>query len=216
VSFVSKDYVYLKEYLDKLSISDKEILNKSNSIKATIKKPNIYENGDWLIIKVDYTVTKEEYGKEIKIECYDVEVLKFRIGEEYLRKFLYYSLNNYNKILGYGIIFDKLKKIKIPKVSEEDLQYLMQEYLQAVDECNRLKMEIQATDNTIDKLVYELYGLREEEIKIVEESLKGIQTDVACKYGVLSIPTSTKNKYLYKIKRYIYETKNNLNIWKNY
>ncbi|MBN1452744.1 MAG: hypothetical protein JW963_17135 [Anaerolineales bacterium] len=32
-----------------------------------------------------------------------------------------------------------------------------------------LKREIAATDRQIDELVYELYGLTEEEIKIVEE-----------------------------------------------
>jgi hypothetical protein len=31
-----------------------------------------------------------------------------------------------------------------------------------------VKREIEATDGQIDKLVYELYGLTEEEIKIVE------------------------------------------------
>lgn len=33
-----------------------------------------------------------------------------------------------------------------------------------------LKRQIAATDRQIDQLVYELYGLSEEEIKIVEES----------------------------------------------
>ena len=32
-----------------------------------------------------------------------------------------------------------------------------------------LQRQIEATDGQIDKLVYELYGLTEEEIKIVEE-----------------------------------------------
>jgi len=32
-------------------------------------------------------------------------------------------------------------------------------------------MQIDATDKQIDKLVYELYGLSEEEIKIIEENL---------------------------------------------
>ncbi len=35
-----------------------------------------------------------------------------------------------------------------------------------------LQRQIEATDEQIDKLVYELYGLTEEEIKIVEEALK--------------------------------------------
>jgi type II restriction/modification system DNA methylase subunit YeeA len=37
----------------------------------------------------------------------------------------------------------------------------------------RLEHEIEATDRQIDQLVYELYGLTEEEIKIVEGSEKG-------------------------------------------
>jgi hypothetical protein len=39
------------------------------------------------------------------------------------------------------------------------------------DEKARLQRQIDATDYQIDQLVYELYGLTEEEIKIVEESI---------------------------------------------
>lgn len=35
-----------------------------------------------------------------------------------------------------------------------------------------LKDEIEKTDNEINKMVYKLYGLTKEEIKIIEESLK--------------------------------------------
>jgi len=35
----------------------------------------------------------------------------------------------------------------------------------------RLQREIEATNHQIDQLVYELYGLTEEEIKIVEEAI---------------------------------------------
>jgi len=38
------------------------------------------------------------------------------------------------------------------------------------DDKTRIQRQIDATDKQIDKLVYELYGLTEEEIKIVEES----------------------------------------------
>lgn len=40
------------------------------------------------------------------------------------------------------------------------------------DEKTRLEREITATDHEIDRLVYELYGLTDEEIKIVEGNLK--------------------------------------------
>jgi hypothetical protein len=42
----------------------------------------------------------------------------------------------------------------------------MQESKKVLD----LKNEIDATDNAIDKMVYELYGLSDEEILIVEKS----------------------------------------------
>jgi ClpP class serine protease len=38
------------------------------------------------------------------------------------------------------------------------------------DDKTRLQRQIDATDRQIDQLVYELYGLTEEEIKVVEEA----------------------------------------------
>ena len=40
------------------------------------------------------------------------------------------------------------------------------------DERAEIKEEIKHTDNEIDKLVYKIYGITEEEKKIIEESLK--------------------------------------------
>jgi len=40
------------------------------------------------------------------------------------------------------------------------------------DDKTRIQRQIDATDKQIDKLVYDLYGLTEEEIKIVENSSK--------------------------------------------
>jgi len=40
------------------------------------------------------------------------------------------------------------------------------------DDKTRLQRQIDATDRQIDQLVYELYGLTEEEIKVVEEATR--------------------------------------------
>ena len=40
------------------------------------------------------------------------------------------------------------------------------------DERARIEEEIKHTDNEIDELVYKIYGITEEEKKIIEESLK--------------------------------------------
>jgi hypothetical protein len=46
----------------------------------------------------------------------------------------------------------------------------LEDYFYKTNKAVATKNEIVATDKAIDKMVYELYGLTEEEIKIVEES----------------------------------------------
>lgn len=59
------------------------------------------------------------------------------------------------------------KKVKLSLSEEAEWEdYFMQESKKALD----LKTQIDATDKAIDKMVYELYGLSEEEILIVENS----------------------------------------------
>ena len=59
------------------------------------------------------------------------------------------------------------KKVKLTLSEEAEWEdYFMQESKKALE----LKATIDATDKAIDTMVYELYGLTEEEIKIVENS----------------------------------------------
>ena len=58
----------------------------------------------------------------------------------------------------------KINSSLAQKAEWED--YFLAEQQKAID----LKTKIDATDNEIDQMIYELYGLTEEEIKIVEES----------------------------------------------
>jgi type I restriction-modification system DNA methylase subunit len=69
--------------------------------------------------------------------------------------------------LEFGDFLKELKKAKVKlSLSEESewMQYFNEQILKA----QSLKTEIDKTDKEIDKMVYELYGLSEEEIKIVE------------------------------------------------
>jgi type I restriction-modification system DNA methylase subunit len=62
----------------------------------------------------------------------------------------------------------KKQKIKLSLVQQDEWE----EYFNAYkSEVNQLQSEIEKTDKEIDQMVYELYGLTEEEIKIVEESV---------------------------------------------
>jgi type II restriction/modification system DNA methylase subunit YeeA len=59
------------------------------------------------------------------------------------------------------------KKVKLSLSQEAEWEdYFMEESKKAL----ALKSQIDTTDKTIDAMVYELYGLTEEEIAIVENS----------------------------------------------
>ena len=62
----------------------------------------------------------------------------------------------------------KKQKIKLSLIQQDEWE----EYFNAYKpEIYQLQYEIDKTDNEIDQMVYELYGLTEEEIKIAEESV---------------------------------------------
>lgn len=65
----------------------------------------------------------------------------------------------------------ELLKLKI-KLSLSQQDEWEEYFISYKTEINKLQVEIEKTDKEIDKMVYALYGLTEEEIKIVEESVR--------------------------------------------
>lgn len=63
--------------------------------------------------------------------------------------------------------FVKAMKVKIPISKKSEL---LEYFEKAKKELAGLKAHIDATDREIDQMVYKLYDLTEEEIKIVEQS----------------------------------------------
>ena len=65
---------------------------------------------------------------------------------------------------------DRLKSIELPAVDDgaDDLE----NYLETKERPEELDAKIEQTDQLIDEIVYELYGLTEEEISIVEEAVE--------------------------------------------
>lgn len=59
----------------------------------------------------------------------------------------------------------KKQKIKLTLSQQDEWMEFFDQY---TSECQQLKTQIETTDKQIDKMVYELYGLTDEEIKIVE------------------------------------------------
>nr|WP_229774197.1 N-6 DNA methylase [Halocalculus aciditolerans] len=65
---------------------------------------------------------------------------------------------------------DRLKAITLP--DPDDVADDLERYFQAKERADELDEKIEKTDDLIDDIVYDLYGLSEEEIEIVESSVR--------------------------------------------
>ncbi|WP_372745224.1 Eco57I restriction-modification methylase domain-containing protein [Lutibacter sp.] len=106
---------------------------------------NLYQNFNENKLKFQRTVQRK----------FELDVLPKKLQDWYLLNF-----TQFVKELA-------KKKVKLSLSQEAEWEdYFLAEQQKAT----MLKQQIQTTDNEIDALVYELYGLTEEEIRIVEES----------------------------------------------
>jgi len=129
-------------------------------------------------------VLKAKYGDEEDL----VPIIRIHIKDNELRKFFYYTMKTYlmekakTRMWGQGKIVDVvLNALEIPgfevntEKEKERIRKLMSEFFKSSPikdkSLSEVEKEIQATDDMINKKVYGLYGLSEEEVKIVEESL---------------------------------------------
>ncbi|KAF5062109.1 hypothetical protein DSECCO2_308330 [anaerobic digester metagenome] len=65
----------------------------------------------------------------------------------------------------------ELSKKKVDTKSRKNREYLEREFSESLAIIKPLLQEIEQTDNEIDQMVYKLYGLNDEEIIIIEDSL---------------------------------------------
>ena len=67
-------------------------------------------------------------------------------------------------------LVDRLRGLTLPRVA--DVEAGLESYVETKERADELDEKIQRTDDLIDEIVYELYGLTDEEIEIVEESVQ--------------------------------------------
>ena len=78
------------------------------------------------------------------------------------------KLQNWN-LLDFGSLLKEFKKLKVKLSLEEEAEW-MQYFKGQKQKAEIVKTEIEQTEIEIDQMVYELYGLSENEIKIVENA----------------------------------------------
>ncbi|MCZ7400548.1 MAG: N-6 DNA methylase [Candidatus Methanoperedens sp.] len=173
----------LRNFMDTLPVADKEVLKDAFGRKtiSTIKAEKfeafeILEEGEWLVFRVAYLYT----GVKGKTEKGPItRALRLRISDNNMRKFILYSFKDTAPgKLGSGNILEQLQKLKIPRlvINGEDnrraIEELMTPFLVEVAKKEALEREIKEIDDAIDKKVYALYGLTDDEIRIIEEQCK--------------------------------------------
>lgn len=172
----------LRNFMDTLPVGDKEVLkHHSGKPVSTIEAEkfvsfDILEEGEWLVFVVGYSYTS---GKGKPLSSSSVRALRLRIQDNSMRKFIFYSLKDTAPgKLGSGNILEQLQKLKIPRLvtngegNRRAIEELMSPFLVEVTKKEALEKEINETDDAIDKKVYELYGLTDDEIRIIEEQCK--------------------------------------------
>ena len=72
-------------------------------------------------------------------------------------------------LLKFSEFVKELKKSKIKLSLKEEMEW-EEIFLENKEEAEKIKNEIEMTDKEIDKMVYELYGLSEKEVRIIEKT----------------------------------------------
>ncbi|MFW6233530.1 MAG: Eco57I restriction-modification methylase domain-containing protein, partial [Nanoarchaeota archaeon] len=110
-----------------------------------------------LNLNKDFHDKKNKFFNRIK-KSFELEKINKKLDSFYELKF-----NDFIKEI------EKLSKKKVSLKDQDEWEDYFNEYKV---ELTNLKDEIQKTDNEINKMVYELYGLNQDEIKVIEDSLR--------------------------------------------
>ena len=123
-------------------------------ISFEAQKPFIEKADKMLFLNKNLQELSQKFQR-LLTRKFELEKLTTKLQDWYLLDFLEFT--------------KELKKAKI-KLSLKDEMEWEEIFLEKKEEAEKVKNEIEMTDKEIDRMVYELYGLSEEEIKIVEEN----------------------------------------------
>src|SRR3989344_7145943 len=152
-----------------------------NSLKAVVKTLNVENLSD-----ADFDLLYN-FSKEIWVEkCQENPLFKLHGDYKKRTKVDTYKFIYSNAIRSMDFYKAYAQKIPIPKRNAKleveitnlaDKILSLNKKLQEIGDKNtlekqKIEQEIKKTDNEIDELVYQLYGITEQEKKIIEESLK--------------------------------------------
>ncbi len=134
-----------KEYLSKIPIKKISLINQ---------RPFIEKADLMLSLNKDLQDQSQKFQRTIQRK-FELDNLPKKLQDWYL--------------LSYADFIKELGKLKIKLTLSQEAEW--EDYFNTeATKVNAIKTQINATDNAIDAMVYELYGLSKEEIEIVEKS----------------------------------------------
>ncbi|WP_456082694.1 Eco57I restriction-modification methylase domain-containing protein [Leptotrichia sp.] len=149
-------YMYLdleKDLFQKILIANcKKLPIREISLEA--QQPFIEKANKMLFLNKNFQELSQKFQR-LLTRKFELEKLSTKLQDWYLLEF--------------SEFVKELKKSKIKLSLKEEIEW-EEIFLEKKEEADKVKNEIEMTDKEIDGMVYELYGLSEEEIKIVEEN----------------------------------------------
>ena len=134
---------------------------KTNYLKP-FPLPEIPDNAEMFIEKADKMLFLNKNLQELSQKFqrlltrkFELEKLTTKLQDWYLLKF--------------SEFVKELKKLKIKLSLKEEIEW-EEIFLEKKEEAEKVKNEIELIDKEINEMVYELYGLSEEEVRVVEKS----------------------------------------------
>ena len=110
--------IKFRSIYDELSASEREA---DKTTRGTIRKVKVVEEGDLLRFLVNYSTTNNDKGREVE----DHTVIRCRIANEAVRKFIFFYVNQNWKSLGTGNLLSKILAGKIPLFSKNKSKNLI-------------------------------------------------------------------------------------------
>jgi type I restriction-modification system DNA methylase subunit len=160
--------VKLRFFYDPLTVDKKEILNRM--AKGLIKNVNVEETDAWLTFVADYSIIEDGEKKEFT----KVPILRCKIEDEALRKFILHTMLDHKGWPATGNLSSKILSTPIPRFDKDEaknmeaIRKVVRTYIKAIDEKEKLEAETKEIDAKIDDAVFKLYGLTNEEVNFVK------------------------------------------------
>jgi len=163
-------YISLRQFYNECSTNERDADNTS---KGKIEAMKVLEEGVFLRFIVDYL--KNEDNGPNKINNYTL--MRCKVGNEILRKFILFYANRNWKSFSKGFMFAKILKGKIPVFDKNKgknlkiIEKIVDGYSRALQQINNLDGQIKKINQSLDSLIYGLYGINDEERNLIESEI---------------------------------------------